>query len=576
MISEKKKKDQVANSLMHSVVLRLIVLLLMLFIILAFIYEYTAKSLEDNLIIASQNIIDLYGNDIENRLKNAGDSLDEVLYSSSELSDLGSQSESERYFASKEIIGILEDEIVYTETADAFFTVDPTSQITLVRFGPRVGAEQNLDINQFLESPVFLEDTIPKNRWTLQQMSRQSAFVKTYKIGDSYVGVLVLDTTAMENINRAEAYEDSGMLLTGEDGLCYYVNGPDKENFVVGTAVENAQEVIDNYAGKYILVSEKLNQGDAKLSHYVLRNSMFNEINLVPYLMMILAVLTILYLCYVFMFLRKKVIVPIDELVVATKKVGEGDWDFQLKSKASINELMVLGNSFNDMTTEIKKLKIRSYEEQIQRQKVELKYLQMQIKPHFYLNAMTTIHSMTFRNKNEQIRAFVEALSEHMRYTIRDDVSFVKISEEISHVKDFVKMQEIRYADNVFFMSDVDEGVENFEIPQFLILTFIENTFKYAMDMEKLLSIFIRCKMNVLQGEKWIHIQIEDNGPGFTEEMLSKINSLHIQKEISGRGIGIQNIKKTLNLFYEGKARIEFSNSVPSGASIDIWIEGAI
>ena len=61
------------------------------------------------------------------------------------------------------------------------------------------------------------------------------------------------------------------------------------------------------------------------------------------------------------------------------------------------------------MTQEISALKIQNYEEALERKNAEVKYLQLQLHPHFYLNAITTISSLSMRGENEQIQSFIRA-----------------------------------------------------------------------------------------------------------------------------------------------------------------------
>ena len=56
-------------------------------------------------------------------------------------------------------------------------------------------------------------------------------------------------------------------------------------------------------------------------------------------------------------------------------------------------------DTFNELADEIANLRIQSYEKQIDLQETELKCVRLQIRPHFFLNAMTTISSLSQREK---------------------------------------------------------------------------------------------------------------------------------------------------------------------------------
>lgn len=96
-----------------------------------------------------------------------------------------------------------------------------------------------------------------------------------------------------------------------------------------------------------------------------------------------LSMLAVVITSIIFRFFAKDLIQPILELVKGAKEVEKGNWDYPFSNKASSIEFARLSNSFSSMIREIKTLKINTYEEKLERNKTELKYLQMQIRPHF-------------------------------------------------------------------------------------------------------------------------------------------------------------------------------------------------
>lgn len=110
------------------------------------------------------------------------------------------------------------------------------------------------------------------------------------------------------------------------------------------------------------------------------------------------------FIAFFTIYLKNEVINPIRELVKGIKKIESGGVDYRVPNLCTNNELKTMIASFNGMMAEIWKLKIESYEKKLKLQDVKLKYFQMQIKPHFFLNALSTIHSLTYQGKIEEIR----------------------------------------------------------------------------------------------------------------------------------------------------------------------------
>ena len=74
--------------------------------------------------------------------------------------------------------------------------------------------------------------------------------------------------------------------------------------------------------------------------------------------------------------------------------ISEGNFETKITAATNLREIRILNNTFNKMVDEIKHLKIAIYEDQLREQKVRLQYLQMQIRPHFLVNALNSVCSM--------------------------------------------------------------------------------------------------------------------------------------------------------------------------------------
>ena len=87
-------------------------------------------------------------------------------------------------------------------------------------------------------------------------------------------------------------------------------------------------------------------------------------------------------------------------------------------------------------------LKIRFYEKKLELQDAEQKYIRLQIRPHFFLNALTSISSLSAKSKNKEIEIYIGALSKNIRYMFSSGLHTVSVKEEIRHVENYLEMQE--------------------------------------------------------------------------------------------------------------------------------------
>ena len=80
------------------------------------------------------------------------------------------------------------------------------------------------------------------------------------------------------------------------------------------------------------------------------------------------------------------------------------------------------------------------------------------VKTTFYLNAIMTASTMVYQNRNEETREYLQQLSTYMRYMMRIRESRVKLGEELEHVENYVKMQEIRFPGSILLVTECPEN----------------------------------------------------------------------------------------------------------------------
>lgn len=98
--------------------------------------------------------------------------------------------------------------------------------------------------------------------------------------------------------------------------------------------------------------------------------------------------------------------------------------------------------------------------------------LRAQIKPHSFLNAITTISNMTYISEPEEIRTYISAFAKFIQYMLNVSSDRILLSEEISHIRNYLNMQEIRFPGSIEFEVECSEETANCEIPSctFLIV----------------------------------------------------------------------------------------------------------
>ena len=299
----------------------------------------------------------------------------------------------------------------------------------------------------------------------------------------------------------------------------------------------------------------------------VFRNITLLEVFLsaVPIIITILSIIIILYI-------RQWMIKPITRLTERLSQLGDSIPPSEFFISEGILEIDKANDKLNKVIFDMQELKIREYHSQLELKKIELNYLKNQIRPHFYLNMLSMIHSMLQTKNYKEIEELTILTSNYLRHLFMANQDFSELKDEVQHIKDYLEIQRIRYGNSIYFSLDYNSELQNTLVPSLLLQTFIENTIKHGFSFQDLFTILLSIKKVKTENSDYIQICIEDNGPGFSEEILSKLNQKQSLITEDGHHIGITNTIERLNLLYPNDYTITFENNEEGGAKILLLI----
>ncbi|NQX44366.1 histidine kinase [Paenibacillus tritici] len=553
------------NSIVFKFSMQMTVILVILLSILVLSNIYSLEVVRSNALTSSRNTLALYQANIHNNFNNFSKDLIEVFDHNIDAAvNTAGMDESSRYFKVQQLKTNLQAKMAGGYASDGMF-IRLSGELVLEQFNSRMESGDKLALVDFLNIHKF--DTAPaaqSGEWKVFQIQGEYYMFKYITYSGVSFGTLVKADNLLSMVDRG-ANDQNRYVLSDAEGTILAAN-----NISLNEADTTLESLTKQHQRSFLIVSEPIGEF-GRMTNMVPKGGLFSGLQLIQWGIALLAVLSAIVVPLVLRFLTRDVLRPILELVKAAKAVEQGQLEYQIPQNTPYSlEFMKLFHALESMVSEIKDLKIQSYEEQIEISRAEIKYLQMQIRPHFFLNAISTITSLTYQNKNEEIRRLIHCLSEHLRYMFRGGLMEVTMEEEIRHTENYIRMQEIRYPDQIFFMIEIQEEARQVPIPQFMIQTFVENTFKHAMFVQEMLSIFIRVRIETRDGSPGVSIVIEDNGAGFTAEWLNSPETIQVTED--GGRVGIANIRKTLKLLYKRDNLLKLSNVESTGARVELWI----
>ena len=160
------------------------------------------------------------------------------------------------------------------------------------------------------------------------------------------------------------------------------------------------------------------------------------------------------------------------------------------------------------------------------------------------------------------------SLVDYSRYMFRSPDKMVTVSEEIEHVDTYMKIQNLRFADRIIYQVNISSEIEDAMIPPFIIQSFVENSVKYAVNLEKKNLLTIQGKLEEIEGELYVELEIRDNGEGYRQEVLDVMDETEPEDERFN--IGIRNVRQRLEFLFGKRARMILKND--NGAVVTLWV----
>ena len=276
----------------------------------------------------------------------------------------------------------------------------------------------------------------------------------------------------------------------------------------------------------------------------------------------IAAAILLLILLFVLVrhFAIREMSVPLEDMRETLIQLQGGQWDADFRAPNRIQEIEDVRQAVNTMLKGIEEYKSQAFEEQMERQRTQLQYAQLQLAPHFYTNCLKNAYYMLQLKEYDALEQFLLCLSTHLRYLLQPDKLFVTLREERAFVENYVELQRQLTQREILCAIHIDDADLELLIPILALQTFVENSVKYAMH-DGLEQLRIWLKVTRLRGEdgETLNISYADRGAGYPQEVLEMLNS-RIPTDHEGLGVGIVNLLKRCRFHYGEAASWGFYN----------------
>ena len=511
--------------------------------------------------IELQNYAEIYRSQIEGKISQATALLSELVYDNPDLDLLRSEQEAERQYAAVSLFNDMYSLMSVNQCPDFLVAVEADQNTIVAVKGSSVSLQEDEAIKAFAlecaqKGDIFWTwDVVPIEGkiFLYRALTKESRVVMTLLSTDTLLGTVPVENLEYNSFFLADA---AGNILDSVGVL----------------AEERVGDTVEDLRAAHTLHQAELLSGELYL--YACQNKLgfFQQMSSYVVVLFLIILSLLAFGLYYSKRIRVELLQPMEQMTREMEHIQQGQLDLRISTESDSVEFRTLVDAFNRLVDEIVNLKIQYYEKQLALLDTEQKYIRLQIKPHFFLNAMSTIVGLSRVGKNDEIATYIGALSKNIRYMFSSGLHTVPLQEEIRHVENYFAVQELRYPDGVLYFVDMDDEVRDWPVPQMLIHTLVENEYKYAVSPGRQAMVLIKLQKAQWQGEEMLLIQVEDDGKGFTEDVLASINGDEAAPAGDGTRVGLYSIRRLLELMYDRKGLFVLSNVEPHGAMNQVYI----
>ncbi len=430
--------------------------------------------------------------------------------------------------------------------------------------------EYNANVSESMILSVIQEmaesDTLPKGRvWYPVKVEDESYLIKAMGYHETFiVGIIDLNNVIlMQNNDKAN---EAATIFYDENQV--YTN---TEFIDLDSLQSKAGYSFVRFNNKpYMLIGSQLEKSKIRVAYVTPKVTILKDLSKGHILLLVISISMVLVIPISYRLMKRLFFGPLDRLVNRMDQIRDGDTIIRSETEFQEKEFRKVYGAMHDMVNEISRLKIESYEKELQINKTQLDYYQLQIRPHFYLNCLKHIYGMMEVGKYQDVQRKIILLSKHLRYMLGEVRGLVQIREELQYICNYIELQQIGIEKPPKCEISCSEQLKEFMIPAVSLLSFVENSVKHSSLINNTLRIKVMIETLKTDEESLIHMSVTDNGKGYDEAILRQLN-FHDRKIGENKHLGINNVIQRFKLQYGERVVFAFSNY--EGADTEIFIK---
>lgn len=375
------------------------------------------------------------------------------------------------------------------------------------------------------------------------------------------------DASALAGVNQKTM---TSTYLTDESGKIIYHEKPE----YIGMDVEDYQKQMKGSEN----ISQKLKYFDWTACISIDTEEMEREVNRLYHKSTAIYVVLLLMCAMVWQFAIRGVMLPINGIRDAMSNIQLGQNMPKIEVRGT-HELWQLAGHYNKMADELKRQQEeieQYYEEKTmfieQKNQAEMEALESQINAHFLCNTLTAINYNAVESGDEEVAVLLKKLSSILSYTFSRKLIHVTLHQEIEWVEQYLYLQKFRLMEVFDYETDFPQEYGEWPCCKLFLQPFVENSILHGFEgMESGGKIVIRGQID----ESRFKLTVSDNGCGMEPEVQAVIENILKEQhvlDLSGTGIGIQNVITRLRMYYGSGFEAKMKTGKGQGTTFVFWL----
>ena len=278
--------------------------------------------------------------------------------------------------------------------------------------------------------------------------------------------------------------------------------------------------------------------------------------------------LSIFLLVFVNLRLSEWITAPMKKLDLAVRQLEKGaeTADFDVDGPYEVEHL---SHSVQSMVSTMRHLMEDVIQQEEEKRRSELDVLQSQINPHFLYNTLDSVVWMTENGRTQEAVVMLTALARFFRISLSKGSNIIPIGDELEHARNYLTIQKMRYKNKFSVDISTEPGIEKLYTIKLIVQPILENAIYHGMEYaDGDGEIHIRA---FREGENAV-IEVEDNGPGMSDETVQQLLKPGRCSKAKGSGIGLRNVHQRIRLTFGAAYGLSIRSEPDNGTVVRICL----